>query len=677
MRPYLAAVLVVFVIAAALLVAGSPLDARPDPRVDGRIWQEFSQNDRVPTLIVMGDAPDLSPAYRLPSKEARGRWVYDILRQRALRTQAPLVAELDRMGVTYQRFWIVDAIQAELTRQQIDRILTLPGVKRVVADTAYQSTEPLPASGQAASEIASIPWGVQRVQAPWAWSQGYTGAGIVISGQDTGYDWEHEALKDKYRGWDAGSQTADHNYNWHDSIHQDVPPADMGNPCGYDSPTPCDDHSHGTHTMGTMVGNNLAASDPAWPAGADYAVGVAPGARWIACRNMDNGWGRPSTYIECFQWLTAPYPLGGDAMSDGDPSKAPDVMNNSWGCPPDEGCTTSQLGVIEPAVDAADASGIVVVVSAGNEGPSCSSVENPAPIYPRSFSVGATNSSNALASFSSRGPVTYNGQTYIKPNVSAPGVSVISSVPGDSYLPFQGTSMAGPHVAGVVALLLDAEPSLIGQTDLVKTIVQMTAEPVVNFNCGGADVDGSPNNLFGWGIVNIRRAVESLSQAGFLSGSVTDLLGTPLEGALVTILTPNGQPAGSATSDADGRFSTQLPWGAYRLHVERAGYQDATVEPIYVVGGQTTSQEIKLAPAEGSPTPTATDEPTSTPTAEATDTPTTEPTATPTIEPTSTPTDEATDTPTVTATPTEAATATATPTAPVLYRVQLPMILRP
>ncbi|MBX7235987.1 MAG: S8 family serine peptidase [Caldilineales bacterium] len=681
MRTYIFAIAIVFVIAASLVVIGSPLAARPDPRLDSRIVQELRQSDRAAVLIVLGEATDLSPAYRLPDKEARGRWVYDALRRQALRTQAPVLAELDRMGASYRRFWIVNAIQTELTQAQIDRVLALPGVKKLVSDAAYRSAEPLPVSDQAAGEATSITWGVQRVQAPWAWSQGYTGAGIIVSGQDTGYDWKHEAIKDKYRGWDAGTQTADHNYNWHDSIHEDVPPADPGNACGYDSLAPCDDDGHGTHTMGTMVGNDLASTAPNWPAGASYAVGVAPGAKWISCRNMDNGWGRPSTYIECFEWLTAPYPLGGDPMTDGDPSKAPDVMNNSWGCPPDEGCTTSQLGAIEPAVNAADASGIVVVVSAGNSGNSCSSVTNPAPIYPRSFSVGATNASDALASFSSRGPVTYNGQTYIKPNVSAPGVSVISSVPGDDYLPLSGTSMAGPHVAGVVALLLDAAPGLIGQTDMVKAIVQMTADPVVSFACGGADVDGSPNNLFGWGIVNIRRAIESLSQQGYLSGNVTDLGGTPLAGAAVTALTRNGQPVGSVTTDEAGGFSLLLPWGQYQLRAEQTGYQTATVTPLFVVGGQTTSQRIKLGPAEGSPTPTT--EATSTPTEEPTGTPT--PTEEATSTPTATPTDEATSTPTPTEEPTSTPTATeeltvtptATATPTVRYRVVMPMILRP
>ena len=110
---------------------------------------------------------------------------------------------------------------------------------------------------------------MSRVKAPWAWSQGYTGQGIVVAGQDTGYAWDHPALINAYRGYNAATGTADHDYNWHDSIHGDIGNPNPGgtNPCGYDSPVPCDDYGHGTHTMGTMAGNDL-----------------APGSSRMACR---------------------------------------------------------------------------------------------------------------------------------------------------------------------------------------------------------------------------------------------------------------------------------------------------------------------------------------------------------------------------------------------------------
>ena len=130
------------------------------------------------------------------------------------------------------------------------------------------------------------------------WAMGYKGQGVVIAGEDTGYQWEHPALKNTYRGWDG--TTADHNYNWHDAIHEISPlhndpmPDPSLNSCGLDVQYPCDDGSHGTHTMGTMIGEE-----------GPNQIGVAPGAKWMACRNMERGYGSPTTYIECLNssWL--------------------------------------------------------------------------------------------------------------------------------------------------------------------------------------------------------------------------------------------------------------------------------------------------------------------------------------------------------------------------------------
>ena len=586
-------VFVSILVLALFSTSNVPSSAGADPRVSQQVWADLEQSGKADVLLVVGPAADLSPAYRLDSKEARGRWVYETLRRQALQTQAPLVETLAREGVPFQRYWIVNAVQARLDRATLARILALTDVQRVVSNAPAPMEAPLPAA--AAAEPESMPWGVQRVEAPWAWSQGYTGAGVVISGQDTGYDWQHAALKPSYRGYNPATGTADHNYNWHDSIHADVPPADSGNPCGYNSPEPCDDGYHGTHTMGTMTGNDLAPSDPAWPAAAANAIGVAPGAKWIACRNMDNGWGRPSTYIECFEWLTAPYPLGGDALSEGDPGQAPDVINNSWGCPPDEGCTPDQMSSIEPALNAADAAGILVVVSAGNSGSSCGSVDDPPALYPRSFAAGATASNDSIANFSSRGVATYQGNPIAKPDIAAPGVSVHSSVPGSSYGFLSGTSMASPHTAGVAALLLSAEPALAGRTDLIKAILQRTANPVPNFVCG-ASPGGVPNNVFGWGIVNAHRAIDSLSQPAILQGAVTGEGSQPLSGAEVVLLNANGDTIASTTTGEDGSYELQASWGQYRVRVTRVGYEPATKEPVILVGGQTTTQAFVLTP---------------------------------------------------------------------------------
>jgi subtilisin family serine protease len=343
---------------------------------------------------------------------------------------------------------------------------------------------------------------LQKIKATNVWSLGYTGSGVVVGGQDTGYEWQHPAIKDKYRGWNGS--TADHNYNWHDAIHNLINGG--SNSCGLNLTAPCDDDNHGTHTMGTMTGGDTP----------DNTIGVAPDARWIGCRNMEEGDGMPSTYIECFQWFIAPTNLSNGSP---DPTKAPDVINNSWGCPTSEGCNSSNFATMESVVNNVVAAGIVVVVSAGNSGSGCSTVNDPAAIYLGSFSVGATSntSSDQIASFSSRGPVTIFGPTHMKPDVSAPGVGVYSCVGNSnnsgsySYASYSGTSMAGPHVVGAVALMLSARPSLKGQVSTIRDLFQSTAVAryATSPFCGSDNSSSHPNNVYGYGRIDVLAAVNA------------------------------------------------------------------------------------------------------------------------------------------------------------------------
>src|SRR5207253_1167579 len=199
-----------------------------------------------------------------------------------------------------------------------------------------------------------------------------------------------------------------------DSIHSG------GGACGPNNQAPCDDNAHGTHTTGTTTGDD----------GAGNQIGVAPGAKWIGCRNMDQGNGTPATYTECFQFFIAPTDLAGNNP---DPTKRPDVMNNSWGCPTSEGCAATTLQTI---VHDTVAAGIFVEASAGNSGSSCSTVTDPPALYADAFSTAAYNISNTLASFSSRGPVTADGSNRRKPDIGGPGVNVRSSIPGNTYSSF-------------------------------------------------------------------------------------------------------------------------------------------------------------------------------------------------------------------------------------------------
>jgi subtilisin family serine protease len=394
---------------------------------------------------------------------------------------------------------------AELaTRSDIARVEANPHLQQALPTGQVETSTTQP------NTIEAIEYGVDKINAPAVWALGYTGQGVVIAGEDTGYRWDHAALKSHYRGWDGS--TADHNYNWHDSIHDS-----SGNTCGNDAPAPCDDHGHGTHTAGTFAGGD----------GGSNQIGVAPGAKWIGCRNMDAGDGTPARYIECMQWMLAPTDLAGQNP---DPDKAPDVISNSWGCIPSEGCTTGNE--IKTAVDNLVAGGIFFAAAAANDGPSCGSITDPPAIYDSAFVVGATDSADRMASFSSRGPVS--GVTHIRPDASAPGVNTRSAYRSSttSYTTMSGTSMATPHVAGAAALLMSVNPALKGHPDQVGELLRYTAVTAGvtdpgNSGCGGLTMADHPNYQVGWGRIDVLPAAQvELGTAHLVMTGVSGSAGT-------------------------------------------------------------------------------------------------------------------------------------------------------
>jgi serine protease AprX len=453
-------------------------------------------------LVVLAEQADLNGAREVPNPEARRRAVYDRLRTTALRSQADLRRTLENQGVDYRPFYVVNMIALQGDRDLLTRLAARREVARIAANPRVRQRLPEPTPEELTPQAAAgVEWNVAQVGADGVWALGYTGEGVVVAGQDTGYDWDHPALVDQYRGSDGVTVT--HDYNWHDAIHEDITDTAAGNPCGFDLSAPCDDVGHGTHTMGTIVGDDRNGNQ----------VGVAPGAKWIGCRNMEEGVGTPATYAECFEFFLAPYPVGGDPFQDGQPSLAPHVINNSWTCPPYEGCDWRTLQTVVENVRAA---GIMVVASAGNEGYlGCSTVRNPPAIYDAVFSVGATDATGAIAGFSSRGPVSVDGSGRLKPDVSAPGVGVRSSIPGTGYARFSGTSMAGPHVAGAAALLWSAAPQLLGDVDATEAVIAHAARPrTTTEGCGGDGPNDVPNNVYGWGGLDALAAVErTLSRA--------------------------------------------------------------------------------------------------------------------------------------------------------------------
>lgn len=451
------------------------------------------ENEIQNIVVILHEQADISQAKSLRGKDVKANFVYKQLIDKANKTQNEVTEFLKSKDKKFKSFYIVNMVSLSADLDLINELAALSSVKSIIRDGNFMMLEPV--QDRTEGQNRAIEWNISKIKAPEVWALGFTGQNVVVGGQDTGYEWDHAALKNQYRGWNGS--VVDHDYNWHDAIHEDNPMSPGINSCGFDSPFPCDDNNHGTHTMGTMIGDD----------GGSNQIGVAPGAKWMACRNMENGYGTLTTYVECFEWFLAPTPVGGGTE---DPSKMPHVINNSWGCPPVEGCDGSNFSVMETALNNLRSAGCVIVVSAGNSGSAgCSTVSDPAAIFEGSFSVGSTTSTDAISGFSSRGPVTIDGSNRLKPNISAPGSNVRSAIKNGGYAAFNGTSMAGPHVAGLVALLISANPSLSGEVDLIEDIIEQTAVHLTTAQtCGGVPGTNIPNNTFGYGRIDALAAVE-------------------------------------------------------------------------------------------------------------------------------------------------------------------------
>ncbi len=456
-------------------------------RIDRRLLEQLGDPQaQADFLIVLREQADLSPAYRIADWGERGRAVYRILAGWAEQHQRELRRDLEARGVPHRPFWIVNAVLAHGRRTDVEAAAARAEVALVRANPSRR----LPASGQAVQSTDErcspdepgnpVCWNIRAVGADAVWNTfGVTGRGVLVGGIDSGANLAHPALANQYRGALGGGRL-DHDYSWFDPSGQMAQPGDST--------------GHGSHTLGTAVG----AGDPAE---GQPAVGVAPGARWIAARGCYDIGCSDADLIASAQWMLAPTRLD---QSDPRPDLRPMIINNSWGGAGGDPWYTGYIAAWRAA-------GIFPVFAAGNANTSapqvCGSIGSPGD-DPLAVAVGAVDAGRRLASFSLIGPA--QGRR-LKPDFSAPGLydqglGVLSSGPaGSGYQAMQGTSMAAPHLAGVVALLWSANPALIGDFDATYALLRQTARPLDDARCG--DAPGGPNNLYGHGMVDAYAAV--------------------------------------------------------------------------------------------------------------------------------------------------------------------------
>ncbi|NBJ69278.1 MULTISPECIES: S8 family peptidase [Clostridia] len=468
-------------------------------KLSSKLTKQFKASDKVTFLVKFADKADVKGAAKQAKKKAKKASltaqkiehaqrsaVISELKATALESQASVKEYIQKQKEkgeveTFQAYHIVNGMSVTATKKIAEKIATYPEVEKILPNEERKLFEVKvdKKAKKIKAQDADLEWNVERVGAPSAWDMGFDGTGIVVGSIDSGVQWDHPALQEKYRGYNSETGEVDHTASFFD--------ATAGEEEAYD------DHGHGTHVTGTMVG--------AEPDGSNQ-IGVAPGAKWIAAKGLNAaGSGYDNWLLAAAEWMLAP---------NGDASMAPDIVNNSWGGGSglDEWYRDVVTAWREAGIFPAFAAGNTTLFNPGGPG----SVAVPAN-YPESFAIGATDVNDVLGSFSLLGPSPYDE---IKPEVTAPGVNIRSSVPGGGYEGgWNGTSMASPALSGVLALMKQADSSLT--VDEMEEIAMSTANPLTD-----SDFPESPNNGYGHGLVNAYDAVSSLvSGLGTIKGQVT------------------------------------------------------------------------------------------------------------------------------------------------------------
>jgi uncharacterized repeat protein (TIGR01451 family) len=522
-----------------------------------------AKDGEITFLVYLEEEAPLATAQEERDKLARRQRVVSALQETAARTQRGIRAYLEQqraMGKVkdYTPYWVFNGLAVTSDLETLLALATRPEVRIIRADHKHQLQNlnfklqtsnvkrqtsnfqpPTPNIQSPISNLQPVEWNVARVRADLVWQAlGVDGTGVVVASMDSGVDWQHPALMTKYRGYNSKG-LPDHLGNWYCATDE-----------GYLYPG--DGHGHGTHTMGTILG--------------DGGIGVAPGAQWIAAKVFNNLGVSYDSWIHAgFQWLLAPA---------GDPALAPDVVNNSWG----DAAGSDETFL--PDVQALRVAGIFPVFSAGNSGPGGGTIYSPAS-FPEAFAVGATDEEDEIVSFSSRGPSPWGE---VKPDVSSPGVNIRSTTPGGGYEAWWGTSMAAPHVAGLAALLLQAKPNLT-----IAEMEQAITSTALNL---GTPV---PNNDYGWGRIDAYRAVVSVASAGLLMGRVTRAVdGEPLSHPIIEAFERDSGEGIRIMGDAEGHYSVFLAPGTYDITAMAFAYQPVTRYGITIIAGTTKVEDFSL-----------------------------------------------------------------------------------